>query len=240
MFGRNKQTAEDDAPLVEIWAQLVENNLFLRRTAMTCIVFGFFGLCLGAYGVEVALYRPLAFHVDEAGQATFVGRLREQLVPSSAEVRFVAKDFLKHYLALSSLTLESDLASAWNFMTEDLRREHEQMLARFEKENGEDFVSNVRKQGIQTLLVFDDKRTEIAAHNDKQFTVHLHGTARIWPLNRIGEDAAFEERTFDAHLLLVRCPRTEQTPNGLLVSKVSRRLTTDSAHDEPASSSKEK
>jgi len=53
----------------------------------------------------------------------------------------------------------------------------------------------------------------------------------------VGEDAAFEERMFDAHVLLVRCPRTERTPNGLLVAKISRRFTVS---DPKPTASKEK
>ncbi len=241
MFSRRKTGSPSDAPHIEVWGHLVETNVFLRRTSIVCIAFGFCGLALAAYGVDIALHRPLAFHVSDEGQASFVGRLRDAVAPTDAEVRFVAKDFVKHYMALSSLTIESDLSDAWNLMTESLRAEHERMLADFAKERGEDFVSNLRKQGIQTVLLFDDKRTEILTQGGKQLTVHLHGSARVWPLNRVGEDAAYEERTFDAHLLLVRCARTELTPNGLLVAQISRRFTVPDAKElSPLASPKEK
>jgi hypothetical protein len=54
--------------------------------------------------------------------------------------------------------------------------------------------------------------------------VRLVGAVRTWPLNRVAETAAFTERELEAMVTLVRCPRTEQTPNGLLVAKVSTRF----------------
>ena len=172
-------------------------------------------------------YRPLAFHIDPEGQATFVGHLRDQLAPANAEVRYVAKHFLSRYLAFNSLTVESDLAEAWNLMTSELRAEQQRTLAQYKKEHGEEFVAVIKKQGIQTVLEFDPKRIEATEHNGKAFTVRLRGTARTWPLNRAGHEAAFSEREVEAFVTLVRCARTEQTPNGLLVAKVSSRFYVD-------------
>jgi hypothetical protein len=217
---------------VEIWGELEENNRFLRRFAVAAAAWAFVALAAASYALLVALYRPLAFHVDPEGQASFVGRLREQLAPTTAEVRYVAKHFLGRYLAFNSLTVESDLAEAWNLMTSELRAEQEGTLAQYKKEHGEEFVAVIKKQGIQTVLDFDPKRIEATSHNDKAFTVHLRGTARTWPLNRAGNDAAFSQRELEAFVTLVRCARTEQTPNGLLVAKVSSRFYVDDTHEQ--------
>src|SRR5438309_748768 len=83
-----------------------------------------------------------------------------------------------------------------------------------ENNEREEFVAYVKRQGIQTELAFDDKRTELRDHSGKVFTVRLRGVARTWPLGRMGEDAGFSAKEFDAIVTLVRCPRTEQTPNG--------------------------
>jgi len=209
---------------IEIWGHLEENNRFWRRFGMGMLVWSFVALAIGAYGLLVGLYRPLAFHVDEDGRASFVGRLRETASPSPAEVRYLAKEFLKRYVAFNSLTIEADLAEAWNLMTDELRGAQEQTLAAYEKEHGQAFVAYVKEQGIQTILEFDDKRTELSDHNGRTFTVRARGVARTWPVNRAGEDAATNERDFESIVTLVTCPRTEQTPNGLLVAKVSNRF----------------
>lgn len=217
---------------VEIWGQLEENNRFLRRFAMAAAGWASLALAAASYALLVALYRPLAFHVDPEGQATFMGRLREQLAPTTAEVRYVAKHFLGRYLAFNSLTIESDLAEAWNLMTNELRVDQERTLAQYKKEHDEEFVSVIKKQGIQTVLEFDPKRIELTDHNGKTFTVRLRGTARTWPLNRAGKDAAFSQRDLEAFVTLVRCARTEQTPNGVLVAKVSSRFYVEDTHEQ--------
>ena len=209
---------------VEIWGHIIDQNRFLRRGMGAAIALAFLGLAAGAYGMLVAMYRPLAFHVDADGQATYVGRLREQAAPGEAEVRYIAKEFLKRFVAFNSLTIESDLADAWNLMTDELRREQEKTLAEYQQQRGQEFVAYIKAQGIQTALEFNSKRIEVTDHNAKTYTVRLLGVARTWPLNRVGEDAAFSAKDFESFVTLVRCPRTEATPNGLLVAKVSTRF----------------
>jgi hypothetical protein len=232
---RKTQASEAALPRhIEIWGHIVENNRFLRRAVGFSLALTFAALAVATYGILLGL-TPRAYHVDSDGQATYVGRLREQLAPSPAEVRYVAKEFFKRYIAMNSLTIESDLADAWNLMTDDLRTEQRHALDQFEKSQGVEFVSYVKKQGIQTEFEFDSKRIDVVDHNGKAYTVHLRGVARTWPLGRAGEDAAFSAKEFDAFVTLVRCPRTELTPNGLLVGKITRRFYSEtSAPSAPA------
>jgi len=209
---------------VEIWGQIEAQNRFLRRLAIGASVWAFIALAGTAYAIDLALFRPLAFHVDADGRSTFIGRLRENAAPTEPEVRYVARQFLGHYAALNSLTIESDLAEAWNLMTGELRAEHERQLADYRREHDREFVAFVKEQGIQMVLEFPSEKILVTEHNAKVWTVRLRGTARTWPLSRIGDPAAFTERDLEAIVTLVRCPRTEQTPNGLLVAKVSRRF----------------
>src|SRR5215470_8664680 len=209
---------------VEIWGQMEENNRFLRRLTIGASVWAFLALAGTAYALELALFRPLAFHVDSDGRSSFIGRLREEGAPSEPEVRYVARQFLTHYAAMNSLTIESDLAEAWNLMTAELRAENERQLEDYRREHGKDFVAYVKEQAIQVVLDFPADKTHVVEHGAKVWTVRLAGTARTWPLGRVGESAAFTEREVDAIVTLVRCPRTEATPNGLLVAKVATRF----------------
>jgi hypothetical protein len=220
-----KRSASEDAPKhLEIWGELVENNLFLRRLTTSAAVFACLSLAMSSYALRVALYQPIAYHVDSDGNASYVGSLRGQSAPSDVEVRHIAKEFLKRYLAPNSLTIEADLADAFNLMTPELVREHQEQFTRYEKEHGEELVARIKKQAIQTELRFDPAKTEVASHNRHAFTVRMRGSTRTWPLNRVGEDAAFDERQFDATVTLIRCQRSDRTPNGLLVAKVSRKF----------------
>jgi hypothetical protein len=206
---------------VEIWGELLEAVHFHRRFSAAVLVFGFVALAGLSVSVYLALFRPLAFLVDSDGQATFVGHLREQAGPSTPEVLHVAKEFTKRYAGINSATIESDLADAWNFMTAALRQDEQRQYAAYEREHHQSFVEKIKAQGIQTLLEFDDTRTEVSDHNGKVWSVRLRGTAWTWPLNRPRDNAASQQRAFESFVTLVRCPRTEQTPNGLLVGKVA-------------------
>jgi hypothetical protein len=208
---------------VEIWGEIEANNRFLRRLAIGASVWAFVALAGAAYALDLALFQPLAFHVDADGRSTFTGRLRDGEAPTEPEVRYVARQFLGHYAAMNSLTIESDLADAWNLMTSELRAEHERQLADYRREHDRDFVAFVKEQGIQMELEFPADKVRVIEHNGKAWSVRLVGVVRTWPLNRIGDPAATAERDLEAIVTLVRCPRTEQTPNGLLVAKVSTR-----------------
>lgn len=209
---------------VEIWGQIEDNNRFLRRLAIAASAWAFVALIGTAYALDLALFHPIAFHVDVDGRSTFIGRLRENAAPTEPEVRYVAKQFLGHYAAVNSLTIESDLADAWNLMTAELRADHERQLADYRRDHDKEFVAFVKGQGIQMVLEFPSNKTRVTEHNGRTWSVRLLGVARTWPLNRVGDPAAFTERDLEAIVTLVRCPRTEQTPNGLLVAKVSTRF----------------
>jgi hypothetical protein len=218
---------------VEIWGHIVDQNRFLRRVAGAALVLAFVALAAGSYGLLVGLYQPLAFVVSGSGEAQFLGRLREREAPGDAEIGHVAKTFLRRFLGFSSATVESDFAEAWNLMTAQMQREQDQVLAAYAKDNQQEFVAHIQAQGIQTLIDFDDKRTQIGAKNGKTFTVRLVGRARTWPLQLVGEDQT-SDKDFEAFLTLVRCPRTEMTPNGLLVAKFSVRFTASQPETEPS------
>lgn len=226
-FFKRQKTFGPAVRHVEIWGQIEANNRFLRRFSGVAMVLALVGLSVGGYGVHTALTRPLAFAVGPDGAARFAGAVGQMEVPSDVEARYVARQFLQRYIAFNSLTVESDLAEAWNLMTQDLQAQQRATLEAFEKTNGNDFVSYVKSQGMQTVLEINAARTQVQNHNDKAFTVHLRGQARTWPLNRLGQDAAFTERAFEAFVTLVRCSRTEHTPNGLLVAKVTNRFFVD-------------
>jgi hypothetical protein len=218
------KTKPADAPAhVEIWGDLVASNRFLRRLTIGACVWAFLALSVGAFALYVGLFRPLAYYVDSSGEAAFLGRVREQAAPQEVEVRYVAKEFAQRFIAFNSLTIQSDLAEAWNMMTDELRTQQEAALADYSRVNGTDFIAYVKGQGIQTVLEVDQRHVDVTNHNDKAFTVRLRGKMKTWPLNRVGEEAAVLEKDFESMVTLVRCPRTVLTPNGLLVAKFSTR-----------------
>ena len=72
---------------IEIWGHLLATHRFYKRLAAGSILLAFLGLAGGAYGMLVAMHRPLVFHVDSEGRATAMGRVADNLAPADVEVR---------------------------------------------------------------------------------------------------------------------------------------------------------
>ena len=207
---------------MELWGHLLESNRFLKRLAAGSVLLAFLGLGSGAYGMMLAVHKPLVFAVDGEGRATRLGRIRDLRGPIMAEVRYVAKRFLKSTMAFHSDTIESDMAEGFNLMTAELQDEMRAQFTAYKTERKMTFVAFVKKQRIRTVLEF--QKMDAQNHNDKVWTVTVRGLAKTWPLNRVGEDAGVRKRAFEAQLTLASAPRTEQTPNGLLVAAQATRF----------------
>jgi hypothetical protein len=223
-FRRSLREASTPAPAahIEIWDHFVAVNRMLKRMVVVSSATALLAVGFAAWLGLVALERPVVYYVAPDGAAAFGGRLGDADAPLEVEVRYLAKRFVRHAVAANSLTIEADLAEAWNLMTDELRAEHTAELAAYERERGYSFVEHIQRQQIRTAIDID--RVDITNHNDRAFAVRLTGRVRTWPLNRVGEEAGFEERDLEAQLTLVRVPRTESTPNGLLVAQQATRF----------------
>jgi len=219
---RKKRPADDVPKHIEIWGHFIEVNRLLRRVMLLSSAITLVAVAGAMYMMLVAFHRPVVYFVDSDGHASYGGRLGDAETPLDVEARYVAKKFLKHAMAFHSLTIESDLAEAWNLMTDELRQEQSAELAEYEAERGHSFVAFVKEQQIRTVLDFF--RIDVENHNDKTWAVRITGLARTWPLSRVGEEAGFSAKEFEAQLTLVRVPRSELSPNGLLVSHQATRL----------------
>jgi hypothetical protein len=119
------------------------------------------------------------------------------------------------------VSVEADLAAAWNLMTDSLRAEQRKRFEKFEKDTGEDFVSFIRRQQVQTAFDFDDQKLDVRESDGGRIRVRLFGRARTSPLDSPREDAA-KVQDFVAVLTLIPCLRSELVPNGLLVASIER------------------
>lgn len=218
---------------LEVWAQVEEDNAFFKRWVVMSTAWAFVALLLAAYSVHVALTKPLAFVIGDDGHALLAGHLRDQDAPSTVEVRWVAQEFLSRSIGYNSLTVERDLAAAFNLMTPAQQRKQSAIIAAYPKEHGgEDFVTTIKKQRVQVTVETDRKRLDVSSHDGRTFSVHLRGVTKSWPLDRPGENAPSLLRDFDAILTLVQVPRTDSTPNGLLVDgMVVKTFAPDERHD---------
>jgi type IV secretory pathway TrbF-like protein len=213
---------------IEVWGELAAACRFWQLLSAACVALAFIGLAVGAYGGLVALREPLVFAVDQGGQALALGPRGSLTEPVEAEVRHVTKRFLQASLGYHSDTIERDLAESFNWMTAELQRRTEAELEAFAAARGESLAALVKRQRIRTEVEFSS--VEVARRSDTHWSVRVTGRLKTWPLGQA--DRPSSERAYDATLVLVRVPRTEETPNGLLVSSSARQLRELSVLDE--------
>jgi type IV secretory pathway TrbF-like protein len=214
--------AKEPTPHVEIWDHFVKTHRFFKWIAVGALVLAGLGLAGGAYGMLTALHAPLVFAVDAEGDAHPLGRREGLFAPADAEIRYVAKRFLQKTLAFHSETIESDLADAMNLMTDELRKEMEREFQTYAEEKGQPFVPWVKAQQIRTSLDINSMTTE--NHGDRAWSVRIKGRVTTWPLREIVRQAQGRARDVEAQLTLVRVPRTDITPHGVLVSASATRF----------------
>lgn len=200
---------------VEVWGHLVAVNRSLKRLALALAAIALVSVGGMAWAMATALGKPLIYYVDSDGQASFGGRLANASQPLEVEVSYVSKEFLRRTIASNSLTVARDFAESFNLMSARLQQQQQKHFDQWERTKGQSFVDYIRAAQIRSSLDFTTLNIE--NRNGEQFMVHLKGTLQIWPLSEVGE-AEPRIKAFEAHLSLIAVERSEQVPNGLLVS----------------------
>lgn len=200
---------------VEIWGDLVQQNRALTRMLLVSAVITFVAVSGTTWVMATALKKPLIYYVDSSGEARYGGRLQDASQPLEVEVVFVVKEFLRRSVAFNSLTIERDLAAGFNLMTAELQAEEKAQLETYKVNRGQSWVEYVQGQRIRTDIDFSE--LDIESHGGELFSVRTQGTLKTWPLGA-GREAAPQRRDFESQISIRSVKRTEQTPNGLLVS----------------------
>lgn len=203
---------------IEIWGHLVEVNRSLKRMLLISATMALVAVTGLTWAMATALKRPLIYYVDSDGRAAFGGRLGSASQPLEVEVSYVAKEFLRRTVAYNSLTVERDFADGFNLMTAELQGQEQARFDEWQLAKGQSFVEYVRAAGIRTVVEFT--AVEIENHGGERFSVRVLGTLKTWPLAG-GAEAEPRHKDFESHMALVAVERTEETPNGLLVSHQS-------------------
>lgn len=226
---RDRESGRADLPDIEIWGHLLRFHRYLRRLTIATLLLAYGAIASAAYVHVTALAQPLVYYVDTDGRAVFGGTLGDTAVPSEVEARYVAKRFVHLTLGLNSVTVERDFAEAFNLMTAELQEQHRRELAEYAAATKQSFLEHIKARSIRAEVLL--RRMDVRAA-DGRWHVRAFGRVRTWPLNAAGEEAGLEEQDFEVSLTLVAVPRTELTPNGLLVAQSAQRFF--AARDEAA------
>lgn len=195
----------------ELWGYWISHAEMLRWISGLLILTLLF---MSVTILIVARRAPVVIRVDDVGNAVVIRDLAGNNAPSDVEVTAFAKDFLRAYLELNSLTVQKDLARALNMMTKKYQAAH---LRELKTEN---FLSKVIKANIQTQLEL--KEISITSKLPMRVYLDVRGITSTTPLE--DPHATPTRHGLIAKLTLVIVPRTERTANGLLVEDYRQQI----------------
>ena len=191
-------------PQGELWAHWISHAEILRWLLFVCIIAVLF---LSITVVIVSRKPPVVVRVDEIGNARVIQDLETNNTPADVEITAYAKEFLRAYLELNSLTVQKDLTRALNMMTKKYQQAHLREL------QAEGFLKKIINANIQTQIEIRD--ISITSKMPARVYLDVRGITSTTPLE--DPHATATKHGFLSKLTLVLVPRTELTPNGLLV-----------------------
>lgn len=202
---------ERSYPGGELWGYWISHAEMLRWIAGLLIVALMF---MTIAMVVVAKKAPVVIRVDDVGNAVLIRDLDENNTPSDVEINAFAKDFLRSYLELNSLSVQKDLARALNMMTKKYQAAHLREL------KADNFLEKIIKANVQTQLEL--KHIEITSKLPTRVYLDIRAVTSTSPLE--DPHATPTRHGLIARLTLDLVPRTERTPNGLLVEEYRQQM----------------
>lgn len=197
-------------PAIPVTAGEIHAYVASTLSVVRWILLAFVGLVIilcVAYA-RVATKAPVVIRVDEVGNAATIADLQSNNAVQDVEVIAFSKDFLRSIVDINSYTIDKDLARALNMMTRQFQAAHTKKL------QAGDYVRKIRKAGIQRT--FEIGHLAITGRTDKGYELDVRGTLATKPFS--DESAPPDKSGLLGQLYLLKVPRTELTPQGLLVS----------------------
>ncbi len=199
-----EQTSHPHHQKNELWGYWIAHAETLRWLMVLLVLAVLF---LSGAVIFATRKPPVVVRVDQIGNAVVIRDLEANNAPSDIEIAAFAKDFLRAYLEVNSLTFHKDFARALNLMTKKFQAAHLRDL------KAQNFVQKITRAGIQTQAEFKDMN--ITSRMPTRIYLDVRGITSTTPLE--DPHAPPTKRGFIARLTIAQVPRTERTPNGLLV-----------------------
>lgn len=151
---------------------------------------------------------PVVIRVDQLGNAAALSDYKANNAVLDVEVGAFAKDFVRSIVEVNSYTISKDLARALNMMTRQFQSAHKKKLS-----DGQ-YVSKIKKAKIQRELEIE--RLVITGRTPEGYELDVRGILSTSPLS---DTVAPKDRSgLMGQLYIIKVPRGEFTPHGLLVS----------------------
>ena len=184
----------------------VASTLTVVRWVLFCLI-GIVVIMALAY-VRAASQPPVVIRVDEIGNAQAIVDYGVNNAVTDVEVGAFAKDFVKSIVEVNSYIITKDLARALNMMTRQFRDAHRKKL-----QEGQ-YITKIKNAKIQREIELN--RLAVTSKLDEGYELDVRGILSTTPL---GDATAPKDRSgLMGQLYIVKVPRSEFTPHGLLVS----------------------
>lgn len=157
---------------------------------------------------ELSLRPPLVIKVDKLGDAQAVRDYAVVQDVDDVEVIAFSKTFLGSIVEINSSTIDKDLARALNMMTRQFQEAHMKKLT------SSDYISKIKKAWIERA--FEIKTLTITERKEAGFELDVRGILATKPLDNAS--APEDKGGLIGKLYVVKVPRSERSPHGLLVS----------------------
>lgn len=189
----------------ELWGDVIAQNYTLRILIVGCLLVV---VVLVSSLVAVSRRPPAVIRVSEVGKAEVIRDLQANNEPEEVEIRAFVREFLRSYMELDSTTVIPDMTRALNMMTREYQKVHQEELRK------QNLIRKIQEAGIKTRLEIIS--IGIRQNSGTKVYVTATGISRVSAVSGEGEKKV---SGFRSHLILRKVPRTEFTPNGLLVDQ---------------------
>ncbi len=152
--------------------------------------------------------KPIVIRIDELGHVDTVKNYAFNHNVTEVEINAFSKEFLQYIVEINSLTIAKDLSHALNMMTSQFQESHMKQL------KNSRYIQKIRKTGIKREFEID--KMKITAQTDEGYELDIRGILSTKPLHDM--NATAEQAGLMGQLYLIKVPRREHSPRGLLVS----------------------
>ena len=187
----------------EVWGGLESANKALWTALWLAITVAILALAL----LRVQSRRPpVVIKVDGSGQSVTLSGADRQPQVGEAEVRNFLALYERFFIELNAYTYDADLRLAFTMMTPEYQANANDLLKR------ENTVENIKSNQTKTTLFLTELR--VLRDTPQVFECKVKGYRQVGSYKH---DTAAGEVVFEHDVVLLKVPRSEQSPYGILV-----------------------
>ena len=187
----------------EVFGDLESQLEFQKLASLVLLGLLFFAI-FGAF--VLAKRPPVVIRVDEVGKAEAISDMAAHNAPSTLEILYFARTFVKRYAEYNAYTVSRDMAEAWNLMSARFQTAAKRNLI----ESG--ILARIEEAKLSAALEFKEEKIE--RETPEHVLVSLVWVRTI----KSYKDPGYREASLlKSELVLKKVSRSLPAPSGLLV-----------------------